>query len=235
MYTVYKHTTPDNKVYIGITARSVKERWRNGKGYPHSEYFNKAINEFGWENIKHEVLFTGLTQIEAEEKEIELIKEYKANDRAYGYNIDEGGLKNKRRTESTKRKISRAHIGLKHTEETKKKISLLKMGNKNRLGYKMSDAQKRHFSEIMRGRFSGEKNYFHDHKFIGADNWRSKKVDKFDKNGNYLETKECAEAFARELGIKNASHITQVCRGKRRTAYGFIWKYREEGVNSEPV
>lgn len=33
MRTVYKHTSPSGKVYIGITGREPKLRWDNGNGY----------------------------------------------------------------------------------------------------------------------------------------------------------------------------------------------------------
>lgn len=32
-YTVYKHISPSNKVYIGITSRKPELRWRKGNGY----------------------------------------------------------------------------------------------------------------------------------------------------------------------------------------------------------
>lgn len=42
-FTVYKHTSPSNKVYIGITSQSVIKRWGSGHGYRHNEYFFRAI------------------------------------------------------------------------------------------------------------------------------------------------------------------------------------------------
>lgn len=90
-YIVYKHTSPSNKVYIGITSRSPSKRWQNGRGYITNEYFYRAIQKYGWENIKHEVLFEGLTQEEACAKEIALIAEYKSTDYHYGYNNSIGG------------------------------------------------------------------------------------------------------------------------------------------------
>ena len=32
-YTVYKHISPSNKVYIGITSIDPKQRWNSGHGY----------------------------------------------------------------------------------------------------------------------------------------------------------------------------------------------------------
>lgn len=89
-YYVYRHTCPNGKVYIGITGRNPSVRWANGKGYSNS-YFYNAISKYGWQNIKHEILFDSLTKEEAEAKEIELIAEHKSNHKEYGYNIAVGG------------------------------------------------------------------------------------------------------------------------------------------------
>ena len=47
MYSVYKHTAPNGKVYIGITSADVKDRWKNGYGYYRNEHFFKAITKYG--------------------------------------------------------------------------------------------------------------------------------------------------------------------------------------------
>lgn len=90
-YFVYKHTCPNGKVYIGITCQTPSKRWHNGKGYYQNKYFTSAIEKYGWQNIKHEILFDSLTKEQAEAKEIELIAFYKSNQREYGYNISVGG------------------------------------------------------------------------------------------------------------------------------------------------
>ena len=230
MYSVYKHTCPNNKVYIGITSNDVSVRWRNGNGYNHNDHFTNAIKKYGWENIKHEILFTGLTKEEAEQKEIELIALYHSNDRQHGYNYDSGGNVNKLHSEETKEKIRKAHIGMKYDDSFRRKQSELKKGNKNRLGQKQSEECKRKISEKNKGKLAGEKNYFHSHKFIGKDNSLAKCVERYDVNGNFIDSKESANGYAVELGIKNASHIIQVCKGKRKTAYGFMWRYAESEV-----
>ena len=64
-YTVYKHISPSNKVYIGITSIDPKQRWNSGYGYKSNRHFTSAIKKYGWENIKHDILFENLTEEEA--------------------------------------------------------------------------------------------------------------------------------------------------------------------------
>lgn len=90
-YVVYSHTSPSNKKYIGITRQIPTKRWANGNGYKNNKYFSKAIEKYGWNNIKHEILFEGLSHDEACNKEIELIARYNTTNKDYGYNITKGG------------------------------------------------------------------------------------------------------------------------------------------------
>lgn len=97
-FSVYIHIFPNNKVYIGITSKNPKDRWDYGHGYLHQNVMNNAIKKYGWNNIEHKILFTNLTMEEAEEKEIELIRQYNSTDRSFGYNISTGGIKQKDRS-----------------------------------------------------------------------------------------------------------------------------------------
>ena len=91
-FCVYIHTSPSNKVYIGITSMEPPEkRFNNGRGYGRRTVFGKAIKKYGWDNFKHEILLSGLTEIEAKNKEQELIKQYDSTNREYGYNMSLGG------------------------------------------------------------------------------------------------------------------------------------------------
>lgn len=90
-YTVYKHTFPNGKVYIGITSIDPKKRWANGAGYKDNARMYNAIKKYGWDNIQHEILITGLTQEQAYEKEIALIAEHRSMEFDKGYNRHIGG------------------------------------------------------------------------------------------------------------------------------------------------
>ena len=91
LWSVYKHTSPSGKVYIGI-AKDVKHRWRaGGNGYKGSTRIWYAIQKYGWNNFKHEIVADGLTKQEACEMEIALIKKHNSTDPAHGYNLSSGG------------------------------------------------------------------------------------------------------------------------------------------------
>ena len=74
-WSVYKHTLPDGKVYIGITSKSPSERWEDGFGYKEQHHFFKHIVKFGWDNIEHKIVTEGVSEKTARLIEKELIKE----------------------------------------------------------------------------------------------------------------------------------------------------------------
>ena len=206
-YIVYKHTFPNNKIYIGITCQKVNNRWRNGKGYKESQYkIVNAINKYGWKNVRHEILFENLSKEIAEKKEIELIKLYKSNDSNFGYNIQNGGKTTGTLCDEIKQKISNSKkgkfkgeqnsfYGKKHTEKTKKILS------EYRKGLKLSEQTKTKIS-----------------------NSNKIKIVQFNKNNDFLNIWDSVKNAGETLNICNSS-ITACCKGKRKTAGKYIWKY----------
>lgn len=85
-YTVYMHKFPDNKIYVGMTCQPLNKRWRNGAGYGNSPVY-AAIKKFGWENIRHYILFSGLDRESAKFVESYYIKTRHSYLPEYGYNI----------------------------------------------------------------------------------------------------------------------------------------------------
>lgn len=142
MYVVYKHTCPNGKVYIGITGLSPTRRWQRGKNYITNTYFYRAIEKYGWDNIKHEILFEGLTKDEASSKEVELIALYKSDQRDFGYNLCPGGEINIP-SELTRKRMSAARKGKKLSEAQRKKISEASMGKPGTMTGKHHSAETR--------------------------------------------------------------------------------------------
>ena len=204
-YIVYKHTSPSGKVYIGITGTNPKLRWNYGNGYRRNAYFTSAIKKYTREKIIHEILYENLSKEEAEHKEIELIAFYKSDQREFGYNIDSGGNCIGKISDESKRKMSEIKKGEKHfnygkhlSKETREKIS------KGNTGKTLSDETRRKLSEANR---------------VGQ-LYRSKKVVCIETDCEYLSLRSAS----RETGIAHSS-IKDCCKGRRKSAGGYHWRY----------
>lgn len=112
MYSLYKHTFPNGKVYIGITKTSTTLRWGRGNGYRKQPLMANAIKKYKWENIKHEVLFKVNSKELIEEFErIYITKIYHSNDPDFGYNIQLGGLNKGFRPDYLNKQVGKALKG----------------------------------------------------------------------------------------------------------------------------
>ena len=154
-WTVYRHITPNGKSYIGITSReNLNQRWSNGRGYKDTP-FGEAIEKYKWENIKHEILDTNLTEDEAKRLEREYIEKYRTFIRfidCKGYNCTLGGdgTVGWEHSEETKRKQSEALKGRQFSEETLHRMSEAQKGKK--LGTQLSEETKHKISEAHKGK-----------------------------------------------------------------------------------
>lgn len=113
-YIVYRHTSPNGKVYIGITCQLPCRRWARGKGYRNNWHFYNAIQKYGWDNFTHEVLYTGLSNEDAARIEADLIARHRSTEKQYGYNRDPGNGVRHEVSEETRRKLSESHKHLPH-------------------------------------------------------------------------------------------------------------------------
>lgn len=120
MYSIYVHTTPDGKKYVGSTSKENPERrWRKGEKYKVNIRFYNAIKSVGWDNIQHQVLETVEDKKTAIKREEYYTLLFRSNEPEFGYNIYVGYIQN----EETKKKHSERCKGIKQSEETKKKKS----------------------------------------------------------------------------------------------------------------
>ena len=224
-YCVYCHTNKINgKKYIGITSQKPEQRWRNGEGYRNNEYFSRAIEKYGWHNFMHEILYSGLNRIEAENIEVKLIEEYKTTHNDCGYNIESGGNVAKDIPQSTRQKISEALKGHPCTAETKKKISESKKGKPNpRKGVKATSEQ----IEKNRESHKGQKAWNKGRPWTKEEKAKcgGKKVMCVETGKIYLTMHEAAEETN-----ANIATISLCCKGKAKTSGGFHWVIAEEFV-----
>lgn len=222
-FIVYKHTSPSNKVYIGITKQNPIKRWRGGKGYINNTYFFRAILKYGWNNFQHEILYSELSEKEAKQIEIYLISYYNSTDHNYGYNKTKGGDYRCKMSEEAKQQMIQKLTGRKRTDETKHKISVSKKGNCPK---SLSEKHKSNISKSLIGnkRAAGLKT-------------NMKPVIQFDSNWNFICFWESAVNAGNYLHC-SSSGINAACKEniqkdvlttKYKGRYkGFKWLYLDD-------
>lgn len=247
-YSVYKHTTPSGKVYIGITRKAVKDRWLNGRGYD-GQVFGIAVKKYGWENIKHEVVASGLTEQEASAKERWLISFYDATNPMHGYNKTTGGEKHFTLTPDVIEKTSGAN-----NARARAILQYDLKGNYVARYETLTEAaiayntQPAHISGCANGdRISTQKHIwlFEDdpeleeklrdkvwQKAHGGGMWskgnhQAKKIAQYTKDGKYVTTYGSIADAARAVGVhySTISGCVNTKKVRCKSAGGYIWKF----------
>lgn len=207
-WILYRHTSPSGKVYIGITSKTANKRWNNGRGYSNCTYFYNAILKYGWDNIKHEILFTDLDESRAKSLEIELIRHYKSL--GISYNMTNRGD---------------GYLGYTPPKEVRRKLSELA---KNRTHTCSEEARNKIRESHLRNLSSYKSQEFRD-KISKAVDYKKSKVSQFTLGGEYLRSFSSANEAEKFTSISRGA-ILRCCKGKVRRAGNFIWKYYGEGV-----
>ena len=194
-YTVYRHTAPNGTMYVGITCSNPKRRWDCGRGYRKQPLFFNAIQKYGWDNFKHEILLEGLTVEQACLAEKLFIAYWDLNNRNKGYNLESGGIENCHLADETRRKISESQIGRKASDETK-----IKMSKSQKKVWENVDYRE-YMSKRRKGRvFSDE----HKANLSMANNYRKKPVLQIDKDsGEIINYFDCMISAAKYLNLPN--------------------------------
>lgn len=225
-YSLYRHTFPNGKVYIGITKDTPTGRWKNGRGYATQVRMIRAIEKYGWNNIEHAVLLEGLSRVEAEREEIKYIAMYDSTDPAKGYNVFPGGNLRPPTSEETKAKLRAANLGTVRPAEVCEKISRTTKGTGAYwFGKRHTEDTKKKISEKQKGRGRGvaltqERKNKISKKQMGNQNAPQKATRCIETGVVYRSAREAA----RQTGIGPAQ-ISMCCRGERQTAGGFHWEY----------
>ena len=216
MYIVYIHIFPNLKRYIGVTRNSVEKRWGyNGRNY-RSQIVWRAIEKYGWDNIKHEIFAVCETKEEAERVERFLVKFYNTTDPMYGYNILPGGdVSTNDATPEMRYKLGNGSRGRPRTEEEKRKIS---------------EGCKRAFDRPESNGCVGKKaSEETKEKMRKAHEQDAKPVECYTKDGEFVSRFRTINEAADFVGGSGGTvcAISRCCRGlpKYKTAKGYIWRY----------
>ena len=211
-----------------MTSREPKKRWNNGWGYQNNSNMWNDIQESDWNtDWEHNIL--GQFENKDEALNVEEMFIWLFDSTNGGYNISSYGNGHYERTEEQKRKMSEAKTGKHHSEESKKKISEALSGEKSpNFGKHFSEEHKKKISEAL----SGEKNpnfgkhHSEESKKKISESKGVNGIIQYSKDGKFIAEYPSIMEAERQTGCNN-SHICQCCKGERKSASGFIWKYKE--------
>lgn len=233
-FIVYCHTLKsDGRKYVGITRQNPRQRWKYGAGY--TSYFRNAINKYGWDNFEHDILFENLTEEEAIQKEIELIKELDLTNREKGFNLCDGGNGTKGYVFNEKdlEKMRLSHLGKKLGEEQKKKISMALKEHYSHIpkkpkptpkpkgrnaGFHLTEETKEKLRQANLGKKQSQETIEKRTEKLSI------KVDMLSLDNKYIKTFQSISEASRYIN-GSSSHITEVCKGKRISANNYKWRY----------
>ena len=255
-HIIYRHIFPNGKSYIGqaiehknlsIESSLNKRFGKDGYGY-HTQIVYRAIQEYGWNNIKHEILQINVSNMKIDEIETKYIQQFHSLINDNGYNIENGGNAHKYVSANTRNKIAskqtwqkginNPRYGKHCTEETKQKIiNGLNEYYKYNSGFwkdkTISDDAKKKISEHAKQRFSNPKNHPRYGKQLSDDTKskiskaNSRAVLQYNLFGDYINTYKSA-TYASDLLNCEFSTISNACNGRLNSALNYIWFYKDE-------
>lgn len=202
MVGIYKITNPKGKIYIGKSI-SVKERINSYKyegSRKNQPKINNSILKYGIENHEFEIIeYCSLEELNI--KEIFWINEF--NSIKEGLNCSNGGEGGPRDIK-TKKQIAHSLIGKKASDKTR-----IKMRN-SKLNHPMYNDEWR--------------------RIMKETTWNSgtssKPIIQLSLKGEFLcEFKSLIEA-AKSLNKIHTGPISNCLKGRTKSSYGFIWKYK---------
>lgn len=213
---VYLVTNKINgKKYIGKDTNNRSNYMGSGT------YIKQAIQKYGKHNFEKTILEYCNSKEELILKEEYWLKKFDVENNPEFYNKTNKSFGNSGQTEEGKKRISIAKKGWQPTEEQKTKMS------ENRKGHSMyTDEWKQKISKSTQGiKKSEEYKELMKEKMEGNTN-RRKKVIQYDMEGNFIKEWDYVLEAAYSLGKKTGAAITEVCSGKRKSIYGYVWKYK---------
>ncbi len=234
MIGIYKITSPSGKIYIGQSTNYVNRynAYKNHKCKRQPKLF-ASIEKYGFVNHTIEIIkecqVEDLNYYERYYQEYYesvldgLNLRYTATTDKSGYMSEEtrkkmsNSAKGKVITQEWRKNLSNAGMGRKHTEEEKQKIS---QANKGKIKTPEHIAKIQATLKTMKMPKRSEETKL----LQSLNSGKSRKVNQYDLEGNFINQFRSASQAGRELGIKS-SNISSCALGKLSSSCGFVWKY----------
>lgn len=215
------YTSPSGKLYIGQTVNEKNRRklWKSSSYHYAGEKIDRARAKYGAENFKYKRLYSHYFNTKEDAVNVLNILEpfYIAlyHTVENGYNCDVGGLSHYSYTGSKNH-----YGGYKLKDITKKRIA---KASKQRW---KSSAYRKRWSKASKGKRIYKKGYRNISK--------SKSIVQLSLTGDFLneyQSQRVAESEILGKDYEGRTNIGPVCNGKRDTALGYKWLFKDDYYN----
>ena len=219
-YVVYLLVFPNDKIYCGYSSK-ISRRWKNANEYK-NQLVHKAIQKYGWENIKKYIYFVSDNKENALQTEKEVIENLNLLNPDKGYNIVEGGGDPPHGLQCV------SEDGYKRMQANGKRLANEVWGDPEKAAYVIQRMKEETHKKRMEMTPEQRKKSFGEHN-IGNKAPNAKKIYQLDKDTEeiiaiYDSSRFAAKALGNE---KYANNIRSVACGNKKTAYCYKWRWAE--------
>lgn len=222
-YIVYIHTSPEGKKYCGFSG-NIKRRWQSINEYYSNILFYRALQKYGWENFKHEIVFISDSKEEALQYEKETIEKLDLLNPKKGYNLVEGG------GEPPHGKQYISSEGLEKMKANGKRLAEEIWGNPEKTAY-VKQRMKEEFHKARMAMTQEQRNKSFGEHNKGNLPPNAKIIYQLDKDTLEViaEYPSSGLAAMAVVGNKGAgSNIRAAARGEKNSAYGYKWRWKDD-------
>lgn len=223
---IYKTlNTVNGKYYIGMDTNNNPNYLGSGT------LLKKAIEKYGKDSFKKIVLEQCDSIEQLKEQEKYWINTYNACSDRESYNISTGGTGGDNFTHNPDKELIREKLqARRHTEATRKKISENNW-QKTSPGYwagkEWSQERRSKMEEYWKNNSSPMKGKKHTEEAVQANREKHRKpIVQFKKDGTFIKEWSSGKEAGETLKIQRGD-ISACCKGKAKSAGGFIWKYKK--------
>lgn len=218
---IYRYISPNGKSYIGQTTneRLRRRSWFSGKYHYAGAKIDRARAKYGRNAFAYEVLVRNtysskeLAISDLNKLEIYYIGLYDSYRNGYNCTIGGDGVVGFKMTECQITKLRAANYGKKLSEEHKKKIGI---ASKNWLNNPNNKAR---MSRLRKGRSNPAA-------IRAMSNANKTPIIQMSLDGKFIREFPSINDAYDFLGKRG--NITSVCKGRRTSAFGYKWKYKEK-------
>jgi group I intron endonuclease len=198
---------------VNIDSLLIREQYYINLLSSHDKKVGYNLSKFAGNTLGYK--FSEKSKIKMSNSKINIEKQKILEDKTKNINYEYLNLKESKKIVNIV-DVKNPFYGKKHSKETKEKMKIAKLGEKNP-NYGKGPMLGKVLTETHKSKIANANS--------GKNNKKSKPLIQYNLNLSPIKEWDSAGIAAKSLGL-SVGNIWMCCNGKARTAYGFIWRYK---------